>query len=310
MILLAISVAILVFLLTLIIMQSEIRRQRVKKQQLNTITNKTSIWDDELSKNFWDRIIVPFMKDLRRRLAAKAKTRQPKKQKKNRQVASKLDESLQQAGLNLTTTEFMFIRVAAILGFLFIGSILAGLISDDSAIQFLVILFAFTIGVAGPIFGLRAKVNSRLLAMQHQMPNVMDILSVSIEAGLGFDAALGKVLERFDGPLIDELFIVSREVQMGIARRDSLRAVAKRTNMQELQTFATAIIQSEQYGTPMKNVLRQQSEQLRLSRKQIAQEKGMKAPVRILLPMVLLIFPVIFIILLGPTIITTIAQFR
>jgi len=95
---------------------------------------------------------------------------------------------------------------------------------------------------------------------------------------------------------------------MGVPRRESLQGLAKRTNVTELQTFAAAIVQSEQYSTPMKNVLRQQAVQLRTARRQAAQEKGMKAPVRILLPMILLIFPVIFIILLGPTIITAMAE--
>ena len=138
---------------------------------------------------------------------------------------------------------------------------------------------------------------------------MMDILSVSIEAGLGFDAALLKVVESYEGPLIDEMALLYREIQMGKPRREAMIALAERSNVPELQTFVTAVIQSDQFGTPIKNVLRNQAVQLRLNRRQQAQEKGMKAPVKMVIPMILFIFPVIFIVLLGPTVIQLTSQF-
>ena len=157
-----------------------------------------------------------------------------------------------------------------------------------------------------PRYYIKSRIKTRQLTIQNQLPNVLDVLCVSIEAGLSFDSALLKVVERFKGPLIDEFNQVYREIQMGQPRRDALVSLSQRSNVPELQTFISAVVQSEKFGTPMKNVLLAQAQQLRINRRQHAQEKGMKAPVKMMLPMVIFIFPVMFIILLGPTIISVI----
>lgn len=302
---LVLSSAGLTFLLILVIGGDRLRREKVKQTQIGWMSSKPSIWDDELSKSFWERMIRPFFSMI---ASGFKKRRARRSRNKRQQQNTRMDQDLRQAGISLTAGEFVIVRLMLTAAITFASAILARNITRDLSLQLLILLFALTIAVALPVFYLRSRVRGRQLAIQNQMPNVMDVLSVSIEAGLGFDAALLKVIERFDGPLIDELTTVYREVHMGVPRRESLQGLAKRTNVTELQTFATAIVQSEQYGTPMKNVLRQQAVQLRNTRRQAAQEKGMKAPVRILLPMILLIFPVIFIILLGPTVITALAE--
>ena len=138
----------------------------------------------------------------------------------------------------------------------------------------------------------------------------MDMMSVNIEAGLGFDAAMLSVTEHFKGPLPDEFKRVHREIQMGIPRREALTTLSVRTNVDELKTFASAVIQSERYGTPVINVLRAQAQELRILRRQKAQETASKAPVKMLLPMVMFIFPVLFIILLGPAVLEIAAMFN
>ncbi|NLW10722.1 MAG: hypothetical protein GX028_01735 [Clostridiaceae bacterium] len=301
---LIISSAGLTFLLILIIGGDRLQREKVKQTQLGWMNSKPGFWDDELNKSFWERLIRPFFQ----MIASAFKKRRTRKGKTKKQQNTRLDDDLRQAGISLSAGEFVIVRLVLTATITFASAILAGKVTPDVSMQLLMLLVAITFAVALPVFYLRSRIRGRQMAIQNQMPNVMDVLSVSIEAGLGFDAALLKVIERFDGPLIDELTTVYREVHMGVPRRESLQGLAKRSNVTELQTFATAIVQSEQYGTPMKNVLRQQAVQLRTARKQAAQEKGMKAPVRILLPMILLIFPVIFIILLGPTIITAIAE--
>ena len=308
MVLLIGSVSILVFLSTLIILKSKIKSVRVKEQQIGWLTSKDIIWDEELNKNFWERIVVPVVKRLSSQLN-KASKRKQKNRLKKKTTESRLNNDLRLAGIHMDANEFMFLRMIITVAILLFGIIGSMQVTNEIEMQFLIILFASVLAIAAPMFYLRSRVKNRQLAIQNQMPNVMDILSVSIEAGLGFDAALLKVMERLDGPLIDELALVYREIQMGVSRRESLSALGKRSNVPELQTFASAVIQSDQYGTPIKNVLRQQAVQLRVSRKQAAKEKGMKAPVRMLLPMVIFLFPVIFIILLGPTIITTLNQF-
>jgi tight adherence protein C len=133
------------------------------------------------------------------------------------------------------------------------------------------------------------------------------LLTVSVEAGLGFDAALLKVIDKMPGPLADEFKTVLQEVKVGKIKKDALRDMAERVGMQDLTTFLGSVIQAEQFGVSIGNVLRIQSEQMRQKRRQRAQEKAMKAPVKMLIPMVFFIFPTIFSVLLGPIVIKVIS---
>jgi len=173
-----------------------------------------------------------------------------------------------------------------------------------------VLLVGVIIGVEGPTFFLKSKVKGHQQKIRDQLPDAMDLLGVCIEAGLSFDISLIKVAEKLKGPFIDELLIVHREIQMGRTRREALQHLSDSTEIPELKTFTSALAQAEQLGIPIINVMRVQSVQLRAARKQIAQEKGMKSPVKMLIPMVAFIFPVLFIILLGPTVINMIHQFK
>jgi len=308
MVALSISSAILAFLLTLVAFRSLLVREWVKSRRLDHIKGKTRYLDAELELNLLDRLIKPTWRKIATQLAKMNKSRQKVKRPVHA-AQSELDKSLRLAGLRISAQEFFMLRILSAFGFLLAGFLGAGLITGDADIQFLVILVGMTIGLVSPTFILRSMVTSRQEKIQNQLPTVMDILSVSIEAGLGFDAAILKVIERYDGPLIDELSLLYREIQMGKPRREAMNGLVERSSVPELQTFATAVIQSDQYGTPIKNVLRNQAIQLRLARRQQAQEKGMKAPVRMVVPMVLFIFPVVFIVLLGPTVISLVEQF-
>jgi len=142
------------------------------------------------------------------------------------------------------------------------------------------------------------------MAMTLQLPDALDLLTISVEAGLGFDAALAKVVEKMDGPLVDEFRQALAEVRMGRARRDALRDVASRADAQPVSNFIGAIVQAEQLGVPIAKVLQIQSNQLRIERRQRAEEAAAKAPVKMLFPMVGCIFPTIFIVILGPAVVT------
>ena len=308
MIILVGSSALLALLITLIIFRNTIRREAVKHQQIERLQGRSPDWDDELSKSFGERVLVPAWNKLTGVFSKIAKRRKSGKGRAKPQNM-RLENDLRLAGIHMQPNEFVFMRILATAGFLLVGFVTAVILTSDSSMQFLIILVTMAIAVAAPAFFLRYKVNKRQLGIQNQMPNIMDVLSVSIEAGLGFDAALLKVIDHFDGPLVEELALVYREIQMGLPRRDALSALSQRSRVTELQTFASAVIQSEQFGTPIKNVLRNQAQQIRVSRRQQAQEKGMKAPIKMMLPMVLFIFPVVFIILLGPTVIQAIGQF-
>jgi tight adherence protein C len=160
------------------------------------------------------------------------------------------------------------------------------------------------LGYLAPEFWLGGKVKARSLAMVLQLPDALDLLTISVEAGLGFDAALAKVVEKMVGPLVDEFRQALAEIRMGRTRRDALRDVATRADSQPLNNFIGAIVQAEQLGVPIAKVLQIQSQQLRIERRQRAEEAAAKAPVKMLFPMVGCIFPTIFIVILGPAIVT------
>lgn len=134
------------------------------------------------------------------------------------------------------------------------------------------------------------------------LPDSMDLLTISVEAGLGFDAALSQVARNTEGPLAGEFFRVLQEMQIGKSRAEAFRALSERSTVPELRQFVSSLVQADQYGIPVANVLREQSKELRVKRRQVAEEKAQKVPVTIMIPLVLFIFPVIFIVILGPAV--------
>lgn len=300
---LVISASLLALLVTVSCFSKTIRIETVKKHQLNWINGKTKYLDEELEKSFFQRYISPAFKKMQNNL-----NKLPKSGKRGPAKNSRLENDLRLAGIRMTTQEFMFFRIIGTIGLLVLGLSLILIAQLDLQMKFLIILGLLFAVILIPRYFLKSRITARQIEIQNQMPNVMDVLCVCIEAGLSFDSALLKVTERFKGPLIEELSQVYREIQMGVPRREALTSLKQRSNVDELKTFASAVVQSEHFGTPIRNVLRTQSQQLRLNRRQQAEEKGAKAPVKMMLPMVIFIFPVIFIILLGPTIINFLNQ--
>jgi tight adherence protein C len=158
-------------------------------------------------------------------------------------------------------------------------------------------------GYIAPEFWLGRRVRGRQKAILLQIPDALDLLTISVRAGLGFDAALAKVVEKMVGPLTDEFRRALVEVRMGKARRDALRDIVPRTEVGPLTNFIGAIIQAEQLGVSISKVLQVQSEQLRIERRQRAEEAANKAPIKMLFPLVGCIFPSLFVVILGPAII-------
>lgn len=138
------------------------------------------------------------------------------------------------------------------------------------------------------------------------MPDVLDILTVSVEAGLGFDAALGQVARYGRGPLVGELARTLQEMQIGLSRAEAMRALAPRTRVTELRTFCSVIVQASELGVPVATVLREQAKEMRLRRRQRAEELAQKVPVKILFPLIFCLFPSLFIVVIGPGIINII----
>jgi len=156
------------------------------------------------------------------------------------------------------------------------------------------------IGYMGPDFYINKQVKLRQKQILLSLPDLIDLLAVSVEAGLGFDAAISRVSDRFHGPLGDEFVRVRQEISMGRPRAEALREMARRCEVPDLSSFITSLIQAEQLGVSMGNVLRVQSEQMRERRSQRAREQAQRAPVKMMIPLVLFIFPTLFIVIMGP----------
>jgi tight adherence protein C len=168
---------------------------------------------------------------------------------------------------------------------------------------FLFALVAAALGWVVPETMMQSKAKHRGKEIQRDLPDILDLLTVSVEAGLGFDAALVKVVERKKGPLADEFGIVLREIRVGKPRKDALRELSERVTVDDITSLVSAVIQADQLGVGISNILRIQAEQVRTKRRQQAEEAAMKAPIKMLFPLVFFIFPTLFVVLLGPAII-------
>jgi tight adherence protein C len=189
--------------------------------------------------------------------------------------------------------------VAVVFGGLLLG---VSLISHNWSLgqTILVVLIFTAIGFFFPQLWLQGRINARQNDIRKAMPDALDLLTICVEAGLGFEAAMSKVSEKWQNELSIALLRAIREIQLGKARRDALRDMADRIGLPEMTSFVAAVIQSEVLGVSLAKVLRIQSEQMRIKRRQRAQEEAGQAPIKMLPPLALLIFPSIFIILLAP----------
>ncbi|HEU5109245.1 MAG TPA: type II secretion system F family protein [Micromonosporaceae bacterium] len=190
---------------------------------------------------------------------------------------------------------------------LFVGGLLGGLLArllglGLSGVVGAVLVMAFA-GFWLPFLLVYNLGTRRQDEIRRDLPDALDLLTLSVEAGLGFDAALAQVATSMPGPLAREFTRMLQEIQMGQRRADGLRGLAARTTIPELRTLATSLVQAADLGIPIATVLREQAHQMRLRRRQYAEEQARKLPVKIVIPLVLCIFPALFIVIVGPGII-------
>ena len=249
----------------------------------------------ELNQPFFERIVRPTIQRL-----ARVRSRQ------EGGMIEKIDNQLQQAGYpgGLRGADWVGVKMLSLIAFSVLGFVLGLLLTQQLGLAFVFVLVGAVVGYIAPGFWLGKRIKARSLGMVLQLPDALDLLTISVEAGLGFDAALAKVVEKMEGPLVDEFRQALAEVRMGRPRREALRDVATRADAQPVTNFIGAIVQAEQLGVPIAKVLQIQSNQLRIERRQRAEEQAAKAPVKMLFPMVGCIFPTIFIVILGPAIVT------
>lgn len=250
-----------------------------------------------LNKSFKDRVIRPLISGIGNIFTGKMK----KSTKEDIQLM------LLRAGNpgGISATEFLAIKT--IFGFglpaAAVGSLrLVAILQNKTILPAHYLLAgaaAAVVGILGPKMYLQNSIKKRKKAAQRQLPDVLDLLTVSIEAGLGFDMALQKVIEKMQGVLADEFKIVLVQIQLGKPRQDALKSLADRMDVEDLSSFIGALIQAEKLGVSLGRILRIQSDQMRVKRKQRAEEQAMKAPVKMMLPLVGCIFPVVLIVLMG-----------
>ncbi|MDH3679225.1 MAG: type II secretion system F family protein [Acidimicrobiia bacterium] len=212
-----------------------------------------------------------------------------------------------QAGIASAERVERFLAVR-ILGFAFIPLWLAltFLVNPLDLGGFFLWGFALTgtlIGAIGPSSRLNGKVQARQKSIQRALPDVLDLLVISVEAGLGFEQAVDRVITNVPGELADEFARVLGETQAGSSRADALRGMQNRVDIPEIRSFTLAMIQADTFGVSIGRVLRAQADEMRVKRRQRAQEKAQKAPVKMMIPMVLCIFPALFVVVLGPAMI-------
>ena len=207
---------------------------------------------------------------------------------------------------NLRVADWLGVKaVGAVVGALIFALlfIVIGVLKLPPILRFAMPVIGLMLGYTVPEFWLGGQVKKRQHLILLMIPDALDLLTISVRAGLGFDAALGKVVEKLNGPLTDEFRRALAEVRVGKARREALRDIIPRTEVPPLTNFIGAIIQAEQLGVSISKVLQVQSEQLRIERRQRAEEQAAKAPIKMLFPLVGCIFPSLFIVILGPAII-------
>jgi tight adherence protein C len=192
------------------------------------------------------------------------------------------------------------IIMAGVLGGLMFLVFTVGATRPAFVMVLLIVLIAAVIGYAMPYLWLKSTITRRQKSVRKAMPDALDLLTICVEAGLGFDAAMQKVSEKWETELSLAFLRVIREIQLGKLRREALRDMADRLGLAELTSFVAAVIQSESLGVSLAKVLRIQSDQMRMKRRQLAEEEAHKAPIKMLIPMALLIFPSLMIVLLTP----------
>jgi tight adherence protein C len=255
-----------------------------------------SLEELELSQPFSQRILVPMVE-----AAAQFITRFTPQQ-----TLEQTRYKLELAGNpnNWSSAEFWGIRVVATVllgGLIFLLMTVTNQPIDK---RLMYAGGAAGIGFMYPQIWLGGKIRNRQRNIIKALPDALDLLTICVEAGLGFDAAMSKVNEKWDDPLSQEFGRVIRDIQLGKARRDALRDMSARMDVADVTSFVAAIVQTEQLGVSISKVLRIQSEQMRIKRRQRAEEKAQQAPIKMLFPLVFLIFPAIYIVLLGPAVIT------
>ena len=298
---LSVSVCVLLYCVIVLSTANRALEQDTVRRRINQLSQQTrrtyNLSDEELSKPLSDRLFKPMLRGLGQFFARFLPARKGK-----RSNDARLKKLLLQAGWSISAEDYMVIQFVLMVGCGLIA-LLLGIMLRADAIRLPLYPVMGGFGAYTVLrFVLTSRGTARRTAIEQQLPDMLDLLSVSVEAGLGFEQALRHITENMEGPLVDEVAVTYREMAMGRPRRDALTLLGERCNVPDVQSFTSALVQASQLGISIKNVLRAQSEAIRRSRKSKVEEKAAKVSTKILLPMLLFIFPVLFIVLMGPSV--------
>ena len=271
--------------------EREIMQERMRMHSQSGGATVSSV-ELDLEAAFRERVVLPFLRwlaDIGMRFTPSG-------------AIQAVEEKLETAGRpwNLGGREFMGLRVLSIALSVLLGVASAKIIDASPFLRVVLLIIIIFIGAILPDYLLQRAVNQRQLRIRRALADTLDLLSVSVEAGLGLDGAMQIVVEKLKGPLSDEMERALQEMQIGKLRAEALKDMAKRVKVPELSSFVAAICQADQLGVSIAKVLRVQGETLRSQRSQKARETAAKLPIKMLFPLVIFIFPAIFVVIAGP----------
>jgi tight adherence protein C len=267
---------------------------------LEAMTNAPKELNQELEKPFAERILAPLQAratGVGRRISG-ADTAE--------RIRRKLDLAGNPAGW--TVDRVLSGKVIGAVVGLMVGLAFQLMLSGPT-VRIIIVIGVTVVGFFAPNLYLYQKAHERAEHLQRDLPDAIDLLTISVESGLGFDAALQQVARNTEGPLAEELSRMLREMQIGQGRADALRAMGERSNVADLRTFVGAMVQADAFGIPVAQVLRVQSAEMRVKRRQRAEEKAQQVPVKITIPLIFCILPTLFIAVMGPAVISIMDSF-
>ena len=269
---------------------------------LEALTKAPEQMRNELDLPFVDRVLAPLLSRVQ------GITRRLTPTDASDRIRQKLDLAGNPPGM--TVERVNGLKVLGFGGALVGSLVLSTVMSLSLTVTLVFVIGASLAGYLGPNMFLYQRAYDRAEKLRRALPDAIDLLTISVESGLGFDAAVAQVARNTEGPLADEFARMLQEMQIGLSRTDALRSLAERTNLPDLRAFVSAMVQADAFGIPIGQVLRVQSSEIRVKRRQWAEEAAQKVPVKILIPLIFCILPCLFIAVLGPAGIAIMSSFK
>lgn len=246
----------------------------------------------EIDRPFGERVLDPFQEralSIARRISG-------------RDASERIYRKLELAGNppQWTVERVMALKVIGAVVGLLVGLLVMAMLGPGFLMRVVLIVAGIALGYFGPDFWLYQKAYDRQERLAKELPDSVDLLTISVESGLAFDAAIQQVARNTEGPLAEEFGRVLHEMQIGRSRADALRSLADRTNLDDLRSFVSALVQADAFGIPIGQVLRVQSAEMRTKRRQAAEAKAQQVAVKMTIPLIMFILPTLFIVVIGP----------